>query len=307
MRGIQLTAMAQTEISTTAALKYALTLRRELAARNAAFAAHSGAPHVTSFGGCPVTVYEPYENGQKHDNFLDQSYSAILDKAEWRKRLEKVHSQASRALPRAARLWSELDSCNSSDALLMNVFCFPEILERSDLRGLLGIENGTLPEFGFKAHVPLVNGTDRTEVDMKLGSLLLESKLTESDFQTQLKLVVERYRDFKAVFDSRLLPVAGERYVSYQLIRNVLAAHATGSSFCVLLDARRPDLLEAWYAIMRCILVSDLRLRCKVLTWQELAEALPAELQAFLDLKYGIVPPGKHASAIDVEVGSQSI
>jgi hypothetical protein len=37
-------------------------------------------------------------------------------------------------------------------------------------------------------------------------------------------------------------------------------------------------------------------MRLKVLTWQELAAYLPDELQEFLDLKYGIVAPGKMAS-----------
>jgi hypothetical protein len=32
----------------------------------------------------------------------------------------------------------------------------------------------------------------------------------------------------------------------------------------------------------------DLRLRCKALTWQELAKALPRSLQEFLGEKYGI-------------------
>ena len=77
-------------------------------------------------------------------------------------------------------------------------------------------------------------------------------------------------------------------YVSYQLIRNVLAAHASGSSFCVMADARRPDLLEAWHTIMRCVHLVDLRTRCKVLTWQELSQALPRKLQKFLEAKYGI-------------------
>ena len=60
------------------------------------------------------------------------------------------------------------------------------------------------------------------------------------------------------------------RYVSYQLIRNVLAAHALGLSFCVILDARRPDLMEAWYSVMRYVRIATLRTRCQVLTWQEL-------------------------------------
>lgn len=69
---------------------------------------------------------------------------------------------------------------------------------------------------------------------------------------------------------------------------NVLAARALNASFCVLADARRPDLIEAWYGTMRAVRPVDLRLRCKVLTWQELAAVVPPRLQAFLDEKYGI-------------------
>jgi len=39
---------------------------------------------------------------------------------------------------------------------------------------------------------------------------------------------------------------------------------------------------------MKCVKLHELRLRCKVLTWQELAQVLPARLQAFLEEKYGI-------------------
>ena len=44
--------------------------------------------------------------------------------------------------------------------------------------------------------------------------------------------------------------VAVPGYASYQLIRNVLAAYATGCSFCVIHDERRPDLREEWFQIM---------------------------------------------------------
>jgi hypothetical protein len=57
---------------------------------------------------------------------------------------------------------------------------------------------------------------------------------------------------------------------------NVLAAHTLRLDFCPLLDARHPDLVEAWYNIVRSIRSADLRARCKVLTWQELTECLPA-------------------------------
>ena len=66
----------------------------------------------------------------------------------------------------------------------------------------LGFEAGEVPEFGFRAGVPWKSGrADRTEVDMKLGTLLAESKLTETDFQIQRPAVVEAYKDFRAVFD----------------------------------------------------------------------------------------------------------
>jgi hypothetical protein len=124
---------------------------------------------------------------------------------------------------------------------------------------------------------------------MKLGGVLFEAKLTEGDFQIQGPSTVEQYRDFREVFDCSHLPRRGCDYVSYQLLRNVLAAHALNLQFCVLLDARRPDLLEQWYGIIQCVLPTDLRTRCKVLTWQELASCLPATLERFLSIKYGIV------------------
>jgi len=154
---------------------------------------------------------------------------------------------------------------------------------------MLGVDPAARPQFGYRPRVPLSNGhIDRTEVDLKLGDLLVEAKLTESDFQTQSAALVETYRDLEEVFAITDLPRQNEKYVSYQLIRNVLAAHAGGETFCLMTDARRPDLIERWHTIMRCVRPTDLRTRCKVLTWQELAPELPAPLQDFLAHKYGI-------------------
>jgi hypothetical protein len=155
----------------------------------------------------------------------------------------------------------------------------------------LGTGTGDLPEFGFKPRIPLTSGSiERTEIDMKLGSVLFEAKLTEADFQIQDATIVEGYRDLEEVFEVGDLPRRGQKYRSYQLLRNVLAAHALDFSFCLLLDARRPDLIEDWYEILRCIRTSELRSRCRVLTWQGLAQFLPLRLRKFLDLKYGVVP-----------------
>ncbi len=75
------------------------------------------------------------------------------------------------------------------------------------------------------------------------------------------------YLDFTEVFNVEQLSRVGNVCLSDQLIRNVLAAYAPGASFCVLLDSRRPDLIHAWYRVLRCVKIYDLRLRCKVLTW----------------------------------------
>lgn len=318
---------------------YATHLRRELAARNRIYSRNHA--HVESYGSAPVIVYEP--EGELHGNFHPPAYAAITAYPDWFRRFDKIHAQG-RSLPRplldSARRWRELDSCMSSDALLMNILCTPGVAESPAVRGLLGIDDpASEPVFGFRARVPLANGRfDRTEVDLCWGGLLAEAKLTESDFQVAKPEVLHAYRDFEAVFDTDPLPrveipaarrrssaefpedysqeevrVAPEDwqptlldvpratttgYAGYQLIRNVLAAHALGLSFCVVHDERRPDLREAWFAVLAAVRTAELRVRLKVLTWQELAAALPADLQAFLDVKYGIVPPGQIPSSL---------
>src|SRR5207237_10457881 len=133
------------------------------------------------------------------------------------------------------------------------LFSDPVVNGRLEACGILEIERGRLPEFGFMPRVPLLSeATERTEIDMKLGNVLFEAKLTEGDFQIQRAELVEQYRDLREVFEARQLPRAKRKYVSYQLIRNVLAAHALGLDFCTLLDARRPDLIEDWFLILRC-------------------------------------------------------
>lgn len=73
----------------------------------------------------------------------------------------------------------ELDSCNNSDALLMNIFCHPKIDEWKSLKRLLGLSKIGEPEFGFLGKVRKNSGQDdATEIDMKLDGILVEAKLT---------------------------------------------------------------------------------------------------------------------------------
>ena len=96
---------------------YAARLRRELILRNHEYAKAYGLSHALSHGGQPVVCYEPA--GEVHGNFHPAAYAAILDNSEWMKRLAKAHTSKRSALPPNERgFWAELDSCNSSDALL---------------------------------------------------------------------------------------------------------------------------------------------------------------------------------------------
>jgi hypothetical protein len=246
--------------------------------------------HERTDGRIPSILFGRDEEG-RHGNFHPASYAKIRAIAEWSRRLEKAHTAYRRVRVRANWCWKELDCSNSSDALLMNIFCYPGVTSMPAVRAVLGSDVEAIPEFGFKPRTPLAGGRyDNTEIDMRLGSLFVEAKLTESGFQFGDPRLVRRYRDVETVFEVDELPLRQGKHVGYQLIRGALAAHAANGSFCVFCDRRRNDLIEGWYGILRAVRSSELRCRLKLLTWQELAGALPTELQMFLEVKYGIVP-----------------
>jgi hypothetical protein len=267
-----------------------LSLRSELSVRSLKHASAHGYLHERTDGEIPSILFGCDERG-RHGNFHPDSYRSICATPPWAKRLEKAHTAYRRVRVRANWCWKELDCSNSSDALLMNIFCYPAVTAMPVVRGVLGNESLELPVFGFKPRIPLISGRyDNTEIDMRLGRLLVEAKLTESDFQVADSRLVLRYRHFETVFDSSELALRKKKHVGYQLIRGVLAAYAGNFGFCVFCDARRPDLIEVWFSVMRAVRLFDLRCRLKLLTWQELAGVLPSDLQDFLALKYGILP-----------------
>jgi hypothetical protein len=204
---------------------WAGSLRRELSHRAEQYAVKHELPRL-SYGRSPTVCFESYGDSQ-HGNFLPATYKAILRNPNWRRPLQKVHSQGRKSLPRCDNgIRRELDACTSSDALLMNIFCYSGVFRDGRVSTILGLKPRATSNFGFMARVPLANGKfDRTEVDLQLGDLLIEAKLTESDFQRAPKLTVRAYRDFSEVFDTENLPQTESDFLSYQLIRNVLAAH----------------------------------------------------------------------------------
>lgn len=265
-----------------------ISLRSELSLRSLRFASVNGLLHECTDGQVPSIIFGRTEDG-RHGNFHPEAYKSISNNPEWAKRLGKVHTAWRRLRVRADWHWKELDCSNSSDALLMNIFCHPEVMRSVRVQAMLGVRPDAAPQFGFKPRTALHGGKrDNTEIDMKVDDLLVEAKLTESDFQSAKFDLVHRYRDLETVFDLSELRVRNDRYNGYQLIRGALAAYATDCCFCVFCDARRPDLVEAWYGIMCAVRLSELRCRLKLLTWQELATVLPENLQHFLAAKYGI-------------------
>jgi Restriction Endonuclease associating with ARP len=171
------------------------SLRRELSQLAEQYARAHGLPHCLSYGQPPMVCFERYDDDSRHGNFLPSTYKAILRNPGWYRRLQKVHSQGRNSLPRPeVGIRRELDSCTSSDVLLMNVFCYPGLFRDGRLRSMLIQGARMTSTFGFRARVPLANGKfDRTEVDMRLGDLLIEAKLTETDFQEAPKTVVRTY------------------------------------------------------------------------------------------------------------------
>jgi len=261
-------------------------LRRELSQRNVTFAQKHALEHSCTLAELPSVTYRATE--LHHGNFLPASYKAIKANGKWAARLSNASGQSTAGLHTEGR-WTKLDAGTSSDALLMNVFCCPAVLRCKTLQLLLEVGQGVKPEFGYRPRIPLMNGRgDRTEVDMRLGSLLVEAKLTEADFQRAPRSAMCAYRDFGVVFEPDELPQDQSWYFSYQLIRNVLAAYALDCSFCLITDARRPDLVEMFCAVIRAIRNADMRYRSKLLLWQELSTHLPRSLRSFLSEKYGI-------------------
>jgi hypothetical protein len=314
-------------------------LRRDLSARAHHLAQSQKLLHDISPGPSPVVIFGRDEHG-RHGNFHPASDASICANPAWLHRLAKPHTASRRSRARKDWQWMELDSANSSDALLMNIFCHPGVFDGLTMvpavANLLNIEATAQPCFGINPGVPLKNirkrratrkpqtnpkldaeaqtgnnpGApdleseiwvleaananqtliDRTEIDLQLGNLFLEAKLTESNFQTAAARLIERYRDLEIIFDITRLPRKDTGVIQgYQLIRNVLAAFASDAAFCVLCDARRHDLIEIWYSVLSAVHYPSFAWRLKLLTWQELALVLPKDLQQFLEAKYGIV------------------
>jgi hypothetical protein len=217
-------------------------LRRDVNARAQHLATTGRLLHEHTNGTEPSIIFGRDEQAH-HGNFHPASYAAICANPEWSRRLTKSHTAHRRVRARADWKWMELDCANSSDALLMNIFCHPAVfsdgLLNNAIANLLGVSIETQPKFGILPGVPLHQTRrprtkkttpapetslrlfhdsaaaqmnepeplkDRTEIDLQLDTLFVEAKLTEPNFQTASLRLIERYRDLETVFDVERLP-----------------------------------------------------------------------------------------------------
>jgi len=249
----------------------------------------AGFAHEVTFGAAPSVIYSGDDG--VHGNFLSASYRRILADTDWSKRLGKSYTAGAR-VPRAGDRWrGELECASSSDALLMNLFCYPRMLCRPGVCSLLGVDAGLRPEFGARARILMRRGeVDRTELDMRVGNLMVEAKLTEGGFGTASRQRLLRYCAVDEVFDVEELPWVEDVVHGYQLVRGVLAAVQKDARFLVLCDGRRADMTEMWFRVLRAVRSYEVRSRMALLNWQELAGVMPSVVQEFLAEKYGIVP-----------------
>ena len=214
------------------------------------------------------------------DNFHPRSFGNIIARPDWKSRTNKPHQTVAGVL--------EMQSSNSSDALLMNLFCHPDLRRWKGVRDLLE-ENLENISFGVPVGV-FFKGckADSTEIDMAFGSTFFEAKLTESDFTRKKADLVERYDNLKNAFHVEALPRVGNDYENYQVIRNILAALQHNRRHVFLCDERRPDLVRRYMQVVMSLRKINDRMNCRVIFWQDLVAACGTSLREWIQDKYGM-------------------
>ncbi len=212
------------------------------------------------------------------NNFIQESFDNIQKNEDWFLRTQKKNNSLLSTL--------EMQSSNSSDALLMNIFCYPKINQWKGLKKLLGIDNLSNIEFGWNPFFENEDPKHPTEIDMKIGNNIFEAKLTENNFTQKEKKIVEKYSDLSKVFDLEKLNIIDNKYESYQLIRNILTAFKYNYYFTLLIDESRTDLIRFLITIIKAIKINELQNKIYFITWQEIADVCGRDLKNYLENKY---------------------
>jgi hypothetical protein len=224
------------------------------------------------------------------DNFFGLSFDNTKKNENWGKRLHKIHTDK--------RIDFEMQSSNSSDTLLMNIFSHPNIKNWKGVAKLFDIEEVEKIDsikYGINPEI-MKNGAPeqrarKTEIDLLInGEIICEAKLTEKDFTDHSIDDVELYDKFVAIFKREYLDQTEVKYKNYQLIRNIIALdHKKYKRFYLICDLRRPDLIKAFLRTILCIKDISLRSKCGIIFWQDLANSVEKDLQNFLHEKYRLL------------------
>jgi len=251
------------------------TLKQEIRRASLAFAQTRNLPIDTSHSSAII-----FQN--LFDNFHPESFASINnpDRPKWLERTKKPHQNVPSTL--------EMQSSNSSDALLMSIFCHPDIQRWKGIKNLIEVPIDSIT-FGFPAKVRINGGgSDSTEIDMAIPGVFCEAKLTESDFTQKEVEVVERYDSLQRTFHVEALPRVGNSYDNYQIIRNLLASVEHDQKHILFCDERRPDLVRRYMTTVLCLRDIKHRKNCRVVFWQELVSACGGSLRDWIEEKYGM-------------------
>lgn len=222
-----------------------------------------------------------------NDSLHPESLANIRRTPSWNSRTQKAHPNVAGAL--------EMQSSNSSDALLMSIFCHPSINKWTGVKKVLGNDMATIA-FGVPGAVKIGNTrTDTTEIDMALPGVFCEAKLTETDFTHQKRDVVENYDGLQETFHAEALPRVGTDYDNYQIIRNLLAAKQHNCDHILFCDERRTDLVRRYMTTVSCLRSIEDRIRCRVIFWQEVVSASGDSLRRWIEERYGICNQTLHS------------
>jgi hypothetical protein len=212
-------------------------------------------------------------------NFHPNSFKNIQENPAWWKLAQEIHRQVPGYL--------EMQSSNSSDALLMNIFCYGDFLKWKRPKKLLGINNGDNITIG-QEYLNFPNEIHaQTKINLRIGRTIFKSRLTEGNFGEQDRGIVEKYDNLLNVFNTNLLKKTNDgKYKNYLLIRYFLVAYQENCQFILLVDESRTDLIREFYDTLAAVKYDDLRARLRFVTWQELVSTCGAELKQYIEKKY---------------------
>lgn len=224
-------------------------------------------------------------------NFIPESFNNIIKHSNWYKRTQKKLEKYPKIL--------EMQSSKSSDALLMNIFCYPDFINWEKPKKLLQINNyncmkfGWNPEFSYEKKkfeylkkLGKENEFHPSEIDLKIGDSIFEAKLTEKNFGEKEIEIIQKYDGFELVFDETILKKTDNKYINYQLIRNILVAQKYNYKFILLVDETRNDLIEYFETTKEAVKNSKLKERIYYKTWQCIIKECEDKLSNYISKRY---------------------